>query len=278
MAGVRADEHDGAVGVREADGRVVSERTSLGASGGGRRCAAVRDAVERRRVVVRARRPGSHHAPRVRSGRGRHRRGRARPAPRRRGRADARHRRDDGEDLGGSARARRRSRRCITSNARPASAGYPIQAPVVEIVEIGAGGGSIAWVDDAGGLHVGPRSAGAEPGPACYGRGGEEPTLTDANLVAGRLDPGYFLGGTMPTGRRRGTHGAWPGSASGWASTRRRRREACWLHRRPDVPRAPARHAPARSRPARLHVRGVRRRGAAARGAARARARASPER
>ncbi|HYF11823.1 MAG TPA: hydantoinase/oxoprolinase family protein, partial [Actinomycetota bacterium] len=80
----------------------------------------------------------------------------------------------------------------------PTSAGYPIQAPVVEIVEIGAGGGSIAWVDDAGGLHVGPRSAGAEPGPACYGRGGHDATLTDANLVAGRLDPDYFLGGTMP--------------------------------------------------------------------------------
>jgi N-methylhydantoinase A len=80
----------------------------------------------------------------------------------------------------------------------PTTAGYPIQAPVVEIVEIGAGGGSIASVDEAGGLHVGPRSAGAEPGPACYGRGGDEPTLTDANLVAGRLDPEYFLGGTMP--------------------------------------------------------------------------------
>jgi N-methylhydantoinase A len=79
----------------------------------------------------------------------------------------------------------------------PKTAGYPIQAPVVEIVEIGAGGGSIASVDEAGGLHVGPRSAGAEPGPACYGRGGAEPTLTDANLVAGRLDPEYFLGGEM---------------------------------------------------------------------------------
>jgi N-methylhydantoinase A len=78
-----------------------------------------------------------------------------------------------------------------------ASAGYPVQAPTVEIVEIGAGGGSVVWADDAGGLHVGPRSAGAEPGPACYARGGTEPTLTDANLVAGRLDPGYFLGGTM---------------------------------------------------------------------------------
>ena len=79
----------------------------------------------------------------------------------------------------------------------PVSAGYPVQAPTVEIVEIGAGGGSVAWADDAGGLHVGPRSAGAEPGPACYGRGGTEPTLTDANLAAGRIDPGYFLGGTM---------------------------------------------------------------------------------
>lgn len=80
----------------------------------------------------------------------------------------------------------------------PRTAGYPIQAPVVEIVEIGSGGGSIAWVDEAGGLHVGPRSAGADPGPACYGRGGKDATLTDANLVAGRLDPHYFLGGTMP--------------------------------------------------------------------------------
>jgi N-methylhydantoinase A len=80
----------------------------------------------------------------------------------------------------------------------PVSAGYPIQVPVVQIVEIGAGGGSIAWADAAGGLHVGPRSAGAEPGPACYGRGGTDPTLTDANLVAGRLDPTYFLAGAMP--------------------------------------------------------------------------------
>jgi N-methylhydantoinase A len=79
----------------------------------------------------------------------------------------------------------------------PTFAGYPVQTPVVEIVEIGAGGGSIAWTDEADGLHVGPRSAGAEPGPACYGRDGTEPTLTDANLVAGRLDPGYFLGGSM---------------------------------------------------------------------------------
>ena len=80
----------------------------------------------------------------------------------------------------------------------PVSAGYPLQIPIVQIVEIGAGGGSIAWADSAGGLHVGPTSAGADPGPACYGRGGRDATLTDANLVAGRLDPEYFLGGTMP--------------------------------------------------------------------------------
>jgi N-methylhydantoinase A len=80
----------------------------------------------------------------------------------------------------------------------PSFAGYPVQVPTVEIVEIGAGGGSIVWADPAGGLHVGPRSAGADPGPACYGRGGSEPTLTDANLVLGRLDPDYFLGGTRP--------------------------------------------------------------------------------
>src|SRR5262249_23591945 len=66
-----------------------------------------------------------------------------------------------------------------------------------DLVEIGAGGGSIAWVDSGGGLRVGPRSAGADPGPACYGRGGEEPTITDANLVLGRLNPDYFLGGEI---------------------------------------------------------------------------------
>lgn len=80
----------------------------------------------------------------------------------------------------------------------PSFAGYPVQAPTVEIIEIGAGGGSVVWTDAAGGLHVGPRSAGADPGPACYGRGGTEPTLTDANLLAGRLDAAYFLGGAMP--------------------------------------------------------------------------------
>ena len=72
--------------------------------------------------------------------------------------------------------------------------GHPMMLPVVDIVEVGNGGGSIAWIDPAGGLKVGPQSAGAAPGPACYGQGGTEPTVTDANLIAGRIDPEYFLG------------------------------------------------------------------------------------
>ncbi len=74
--------------------------------------------------------------------------------------------------------------------------GFPIRAPMVDIHSIGAGGGSIAW-SESGALRVGPRSAGAEPGPACYGRGGTEPTVTDANVVLGRIDPESFLGGRM---------------------------------------------------------------------------------
>jgi len=76
--------------------------------------------------------------------------------------------------------------------------GLPIQVPVVDLMEIGAGGGSIAKMSKMGLLQVGPESAGADPGPACYGRGGEYPTVTDADLVLGYLDPDYFLGGTMP--------------------------------------------------------------------------------
>ena len=76
--------------------------------------------------------------------------------------------------------------------------GLPIQVPVVDLMEIGAGGGSIAKMSKMGLLQVGPESAGADPGPACYGRGGENPTVTDADLLLGYLDPNYFLGGTMP--------------------------------------------------------------------------------
>ena len=76
-------------------------------------------------------------------------------------------------------------------------AGYPIQTPVIDIVEIGNGGGSIAWLDQGGKMHVGPKSAGAMPGPAAYGRGGKNLTTTDANILTGRIHPDYFLGGDL---------------------------------------------------------------------------------
>ncbi|MYI91176.1 MAG: hydantoinase/oxoprolinase family protein, partial [Rhodobacteraceae bacterium] len=77
------------------------------------------------------------------------------------------------------------------------SSGYPVMVPVVDLVEIGNGGGSIAWVDDYGKLHVGPQSAGAVPGPAGYGKGGTEATTTDANLLLGRINKDYFCGGEI---------------------------------------------------------------------------------
>ena len=78
--------------------------------------------------------------------------------------------------------------------------GFPIKWPVIDVVEVGSGGGSIAWLDDQSRLHVGPRSAGSDPGPVCYERGGGEPTVTDANLVLGRLNPHRFLGGELSLG------------------------------------------------------------------------------
>ncbi len=81
--------------------------------------------------------------------------------------------------------------------------GYKISLPMIDIHTIGAGGGSIGYIDPGGILKVGPRSAGARPGPACYGRGGTEPTVTDANLMLGFLNPGYFLGGAMQLDREK---------------------------------------------------------------------------
>src|ERR1700689_692837 len=78
------------------------------------------------------------------------------------------------------------------------ASGHPVMMPVVDIVEVGAGGGSIAWIDEVGALKVGPRSAGGHPGPVCYGQGGTAPTVTDANVILGRLTPKRFLGGEMP--------------------------------------------------------------------------------
>ena len=72
-----------------------------------------------------------------------------------------------------------------------------MRVPVVDVVEVGAGGGSIAHLDEAGALRIGPESAGGHPGPVCYGWGGTRPTVTDANAVLGRLNPAHFLGGEM---------------------------------------------------------------------------------
>ena len=77
----------------------------------------------------------------------------------------------------------------------------PVTIPSIDMIEIGAGGGSIAYVDDLGLLKVGPESAGSKPGPACYGRGGTKPTVTDADLVLGLLDADNFLGGDMKLDR-----------------------------------------------------------------------------
>jgi N-methylhydantoinase A len=85
----------------------------------------------------------------------------------------------------------------------PVFAKYPVAVPIIDVTSIGAGGGSIAWIEpDSGVLKVGPRSAGASPGPACYGGGGTEPTVTDANVVLGAIDAGHFLGGRMRLDRR----------------------------------------------------------------------------
>jgi N-methylhydantoinase A len=110
-------------------------------------------------------------------------------------------------DMGGTT-----AKLCAVENGKPLKAhefevdrvyrfrkgsGLPVKIPVIDMIEIGAGGGSIARVDALGLLKVGPESSGAEPGPACYGRGGEEPTVTDADLVLGYLDAHYFLGGQI---------------------------------------------------------------------------------
>jgi N-methylhydantoinase A len=77
------------------------------------------------------------------------------------------------------------------------ASGHPVMLPMIDVVEVGAGGGSIAWIDDVGALKVGPHSAGADPGPICYRGGGADPTITDANVVLGRIDPHNFLGGDI---------------------------------------------------------------------------------
>ena len=85
----------------------------------------------------------------------------------------------------------------VSTTTEAVVGGVPIRLPMVDVHSVSAGGGSVAWVDDGGGLRVGPRSAGADPGPACYGRGGTDPTVTDANLVLGYLADGTVLGGEV---------------------------------------------------------------------------------
>ena len=93
---------------------------------------------------------------------------------------------------------------CVIQNSSPSIArerevaGYAVRFPMIDVHSVGAGGGSIAWIDDGGFLQVGPKSAGADPGPACYDRGGTQPTVTDANVVLGRLNPKALLNGQMP--------------------------------------------------------------------------------
>ena len=82
-------------------------------------------------------------------------------------------------------------------------AGYTLKVPAIDLAEVGAGGGSILWIDAGGALQVGPHSAGAVPGPVCYDQGGEEPTVTDANLVLGYLNPGHLVGGALSSTPRR---------------------------------------------------------------------------
>jgi N-methylhydantoinase A len=101
-------------------------------------------------------------------------------------------------DMGGTS-----SDICLIESGRPRLTteadieGYPIKLPMIDINTIGAGGGSIAWIDAGGALRVGPESAGADPGPVCYDLGGTEPTVTDANAIMGRINPAYLLGGDM---------------------------------------------------------------------------------
>ena len=153
--------------------------------------------------------------------------------------------------------------------------GVPLKAAALDVHTVGAGGSSIAWIDAGGMLRVGPHSAGARPGPACYGRGGERPTVTDANVVLGRLNPEYLLGGALQDRCR--------------ALARRHRASTSRSRESIDVVEAAAVHhrdrrhqhgacgalrlGRARARSRRLHARRVRRRGPAARGVGRAPAR-----
>ena len=138
--------------------------------------------------------------------------------------------------------------------------GYPVRVGMVDVNSIGSGGGSIAWLDAAGGLRVGPQSAGSEPGPACYGRGGTEATVTDASVVLGYLDPDYFAGGKLKLkpelAREAMARIARPAQPHGRAGRARHPSHP----QRPDGRRHPPRVDPAGPRPAPVHAAAARRR------------------
>ena len=151
---------------------------------------------------------------------------------------------------------------CLVLDGAPAPAaersvgGYTVRFPALDIHTIGAGGGSIAQLDPGGALLVGPRSAGADPGPACYGRGGTEPTVTDADLVAGRIPADAAFGGLVLDRR---------GGRAGAGARRRDRRRRDPRGRRLDGAGAARGVGGARRRPALAGAGGLRRRRAAAR-------------
>ena len=153
------------------------------------------------------------------------------------------------------------------------ASGHPVMFPVVDIVEVGAGGGSIAWIDEVGALKLGPQSAGSEPGPICYRRGGDEPAVTDANVVLGRIGAASFLGGEMPLDVEAARRGPRSDALRAAGDERDRGRARHRQDRgREDVARRARRVGRARLRSARLRARRDRRRGPAARRGDRARA------
>ena len=107
-------------------------------------------------------------------------------------------------DMGGTSTDVSLADGAIRRTSEGSVEGWPVRVPMLDVHTVGAGGGSVAWTDDGGALRVGPASAGGEPGPACYGRGGTGFTVTDANLLLGRLDPAHFLGGRMALDLRGG--------------------------------------------------------------------------
>jgi N-methylhydantoinase A len=107
-----------------------------------------------------------------------------------------------GFDMGGTSTDASLIDSAVTRTSEGSIEGWPVRVLMIDIHTVGAGGGSIAWIDAGGALRVGPQSAGSHPGPACYGRGGESFTVTDANLLLGRLHPDHFLGGRMRLDRR----------------------------------------------------------------------------